>query len=234
MTFFDEITTIFDKYGYHLTEKQMQNFQKYYDKLIDTNAKFNLTSITEQREVIIKHFLDSIIGIKHIPDSANVIDIGCGAGFPSLPIKIMREDLNFLLIDSVNKKINFVNEVASDLNLKKILGLHARVEDLAQKAEFREKSQVVVSRAVAKLNTLCEYALPLLSIGGVFIAYKSGSVQEELNEAKNAIKILGGEIENVFDYSIEDNERCLVIIKKVNKTPEKYPRDKNKPRTNPL
>ena len=234
MCFFDEITSIFNKYGYQLSSQQAEMFEKYYNMLIEANNKINLTSITEQRDVIVKHFLDSVIASNFIPKGVRVIDIGCGAGFPSIPIKIMREDLDFLLVDSVNKKVNFVNEAITNLEMQNISALHSRIEDLAHKTEYCEKFDIVVSRAVAKLNTLCEYAIPFLSVGGIFVAYKSDSIEEELEEAKKAISLLGGQIDKIFNCEIEDNKRSLIIIKKVKQTPEKYPRDKNKPRLDPL
>ena len=212
-------------------DKYADKFEKYYQLLIEWNNKFNLTAITERDEVMVKHFADSLSGERFIPNGAKVLDIGAGAGFPSLPIKIVRNDINLTMLDSVNKKVGFLNEVVSALNLENARALHSRVEDFSQKECF----DIVLSRAVASLNTLCEYALPFVKVGGIFIAYKSEKTDEEVALAKNAIAILGGEIERITTEEVDEGMvRKLVIIKKVKPSPSKYPRGKNLPRVKPL
>lgn len=202
--------------------------------LIEGNKVCNLTAILEEDEVIEKHFLDSILPEKFFSKNSTLIDVGAGAGFPSIPLKIYRPDLNITMLDSLNKRVNFLNNVISSLNLKTICAIHSRAEDLAKKEDFREKFDYATARAVANLQTLCEYCLPFVKIGGYFVVYKSGNYEEELNNAQNAIKILGGKVENAVKYTIGDNERCVILIKKVTSTNKKYPRAQNKPKTNPL
>ena len=217
-----------------LSTEQEQKFLNYFLLLRDWNEKINLTAIIEEDEVIEKHFLDSVISCEFLPKKSKIIDLGSGAGFPGIPLKILREDLNITLVDSVNKKINFLNEVIKKLGLKNIKAYHTRIEDFAFKMENREKFDIVVSRAVSKLNTLCEYALPFLKINGFLIAYKSVDVNNELTEAKNAIKILGGKLEEVKNIPFNNLERNLVFVKKIFTTSKKYPRSGNKPRLSPI
>lgn len=232
--FLINLTQAFHQKGIVLTEGQKENFYKYFQMLVEWNNKFNLTTITSPTEVIYKHFLDSVMSIQFIPNGAKVLDIGAGAGFPSLPIKILRPDIKLVMLDSVNKKVIFLQEVANQLNLQNINALHTRAEDLALKKDYRETFDIVVSRAVSRLNTLCEYSLPFVKIGGKMIAYKSVDTQEEVSEALTAIKILGGDKPKVQDVSFEDANRTLVLINKKNITPLKYPRGGNKPRLQPL
>lgn len=203
-------------------------FQTFFDMLIEENQKFNLTAITQKDEVFLKHFLDSITACDLIEQNANVLDIGCGAGFPSIPLKIVRPDLNFLLVDSSLKKIGFVDQVIDNLGLANIKTLHTRIEDLTQK-DF----DYVVARAVAQLNVLCEYALPFLKIGGTAIFYKA-DISLELDQAKHAIKFLGGKIKDIIEFDLNGNHRTLVLIDKIAPSPKGYPRPLNKPRKNPL
>ena len=219
---------ILSKYG---ALERAEKFEKYYQLLIEWNNKFNLTAITEREEVKIKHFADSLVANRFIPSGAKVLDIGAGAGFPSLPIKIIRDDIDLTMLDSVNKKVGFLNEVVSALDLNNARALHTRVEDFAQKEGF----DIVLSRAVASLNTLCEYALPFVKSNGLFIAYKSEKTDEEVDLAKSAIEILGGEIAQITTENVADGiTRRLVVIKKVSSSPKKYPRGKNLPRVKPL
>jgi 16S rRNA (guanine527-N7)-methyltransferase len=195
----------------------------------------NLTRITKKEDVAIKHFLDSIMAESFIPKNSKVIDIGAGAGFPSIPLKIIRDDLSFTLVDSVKKKVDFLNDTTEKLDLSKIKAIHARSEDLAHDIEFREKFDVCIARAVAELNILCEYCLPFVKQGGLFIAYKSISCEEEIERAKKAMEKLGGELQEIYYYEIqEDRSNCLVIIRKKGRTSEKYPRRNNKPRKEPI
>lgn len=230
----DEIISEFNKNNIKIDEKTVKNLEKFNFLLIEANKLFNLTSIVEPKEVIEKHFLDSILPEKYFPKNAKCIDVGAGAGFPSVPLKIYREDLDFVMLDSLNKRVNFLNSVISNLNLKNAVAIHSRAEDLAKNPSYREQFDVATARAVAQLPTLCEYCLPFVKVGGYFIVYKSVNFNDEILSAENAIKILGGKIENVVQYQINNNNRVVIIIKKIKSTDKKYPRDKNKPRTNPL
>ncbi len=234
MEFKIELKKIFKKHQINLSDEQCESFEKYYNLLIEWNKKFNLTSITERDEVILKHFLDSCVTIMMINDNSYIIDIGAGAGFPSIPLKILNPTLKLVLVDSVNKKITFLNEIIKQLNLKNTIAIHERIEDIAHKEIYREKFDYVVSRAVASLNTLSEYALPFLKLDGIFLAYKSFDVESEINNSKNAIALLGGKLENIIIKNLENLSRKIVVIKKINLTQKLYPRSKNKPRTNPL
>lgn len=223
---------LFNKYNIDLSEEKRLLFHNYYNDIIEKNKVMDLTTITEEQQVYIKHFIDSLLPLKNIKDNSKVLDVGAGAGFPGIPLKIMNESLNIVLLDSLNKRINFLNEEIEKLKLNKISAVHSRVEDYAKVS--RETFDYVVSRAVAKLNILCEYCLPLVKKGGMFIAYKSEGAEEEINEAKNAIRILGGKIEKVENINLEGNTRNLIYIKKINETPKKYPRGQNKPRLQPI
>ena len=207
-------------------------FEKYCSLLVEWNEKINLTAITEKEEVFTKHFVDSLIGEEFIKKNATVIDIGTGAGFPSLPIKIVREDINLTLNDCLNKRLIFLNEVINKLGLKNVSTLHSRAEDLNKNVKY----DYALSRAVASLNTLSEYCLPFVKEGGYFIAYKSKDIDEELKNSEKAIEILGGKIEEVKEIEIPNTDivRKLVFIKKIKQTPNKYPRGKNLPKTKPL
>ena len=209
-------------------------FERYFSLLTDYNARFNLTAITEKAEVYEKHFLDSILGEALFPAHARALEVGSGAGFPSLPLKIVREDLNFTLVESTGKKCSFLNTVVDKLNLKGVKVLNIRAEDGAKDQALREKSDICCARAVARLNTLSEYCLPFVKVGGRFIAYK-GDCEAEIEEAANAIKTLGGEIEKIERYELENcGKRTLIIVKKVCATPSKYPRGNGKERKQPL
>lgn len=211
-------------------EKYNESFEKYFSLLSEWNEKINLTAITEREEVWTKHFYDSLVGEKYIPNNARVLDIGSGAGFPGIPIKIVRPDTEVTLLDSVGKKVNFLSLVINEIGLDKIKAVHSRIEDLKEKESY----DIVTARAVARLNVLLEYALPFVKVGGAFLAYKSVLSAEEIEEAKLALDILGGEVEAADDEKIGDNLRTVIVIRKVKKTPEKYPRGKNLPRLKPI
>ncbi len=211
-------------------EKYTESFEKYFSLLSEWNEKINLTAITEREEVWTKHFYDSLVGEKYIPNGARVLDIGSGAGFPGVPIKIIRPDLDVTLLDSVGKKVNFLSLVINELGLVGIKAVHSRIEDLTEKESF----DIVTARAVARLNVLVEYALPFVKIGGAFLAYKSVLSEEEIEEARTALDILGGEVETAKEETVGDNLRTVIVIRKVKKTSEKYPRGKNLPRLKPI
>ncbi len=206
-------------------------FNRYAEMLRERNEKINLTAITEPEEVKIKHFLDSCSAAELLPGGASVLDIGSGAGFPGLPLKIVRPDLTVTLLDSVNKKVAFVSEVVAELKLSGVTAVHARIEDFPHKGEY----DAVVSRAVAELSTLAEYALPFVKIGGAFIAYKSEKAESEAEAAASAITLLGGRIREIREAFVAAGlTRKLIIIDKIAPTPPKYPRGKNLPRLKPL
>ena len=234
MIFEDKLKEIFLKNGFVLSDEKVEKFKTFYELLLEWNQRFNLTTITSEEDVIIKHFLDSIIASDLLKDNSIIVDIGAGAGFPSIPLKIMNPSLKITLVDSVNKKVTFLNEIIEKLKLLNIEALHFRIEDLAKKQNYRENFDYVVARAVASLNTLCEYSLPFLKIGGTCVFYKAENIDEEIKNSKNAIKVLGGELKEIKRYEFENLLRSVILIKKVHLTPSKYPRDKNKPRTNPL
>ncbi|MBQ7880258.1 MAG: 16S rRNA (guanine(527)-N(7))-methyltransferase RsmG [Clostridia bacterium] len=216
-------------------DKVCELFEIYFHQLIDYNQKVNLTAITEKEEVYIKHFYDSCLASEFIPQNAKVLDVGTGAGFPGVPIKIVRNDIDLHLVDSLNKRIIFLNELKQKLNIK-YSTYHSRAEDFCSQADNRESFDVCVSRAVAKLNILAEYCLPLVKVGGIFISYKAGEVEDELQQSLKAINILGGEVLNVKKLNLPNDmgNRTLIIIKKIKNTPKKYPRNKNLPKIKPL
>ena len=234
MTFIEKLKSKFESYNISISDDQASQFEKYYNLLIEWNEKFNLTAITDEDDVIEKHFVDSVLPHTLLKENSKIIDIGAGAGFPSLPLKILRPDLNFILIDSVNKKVTFINEVISQLSLSGIIAIHTRIEDLAVNPAYRENLDVCISRAVARLNTLVEYSLPFLKIGGEMIAYKSRQIEDEVQEAKKAIKQLGGNIKELTINNLENSDRNVIVIEKISACPDKFPRPKNLPRTKPI
>ena len=209
----------------------MDKFIKYQEMLIETNKKFNLTSIDDPEEIKIKHFEDSLTIKNYINKGMKVLDIGSGAGFPGIPLRI-EKDFDLTLIDSVNKKVKFMNEVIEELGLENTRAIHVRAEDFAK--DHREEFDLVISRAVANLSTLSEYALPFLKVGGIFIAMKGPKAEEEYEDAQNALKILGGELINIDTIDLHGNTRKNILIKKVRSTKKKYPRGKNQAKKNPL
>lgn len=221
-----------------LTSDEQDKFIKYKELLVEWNEKINITAITDEKEIDIKHFLDSITPIvtNLFQGEKKVIDIGTGGGFPGLPLKILNPKLKVTLLDSLNKRITFLNEVIKSLELNEIEAIHGRAEELARKAEYREKYDVCVSRAVASLNTLSEYCLPFVKKDGYFISMKGPEVEEELEDAKKAIDKLGGKIIKIEKIQIPKSEiyHSLIIIKKISETSTKYPRGGGKPKKNPL
>lgn len=216
-----------------LIEEHRSSFETYFEELVSYNEKVNLTAITEKHDVFTKHFLDSILAVDAIPIDSTIVDIGAGAGFPSLPIKIVRPDVKITMVDSLNKRVNFLNMVSQKLKVD-ATSVHARAEDFALKN--REYFDVAVARAVAKMNTLLEYLLPLVKVGGIVIAYKGSNVGEEFAEAGNALEILGGKVIKSLRFDLPNNygERNIVIIQKIKNTPPEYPRGKNLPKLQPL
>lgn len=223
--------------GIELSSLQLQQFIDYYEMLVETNKVMNLTAITELNEVINKHFIDSLSIIKVLKlSNERILDLGTGAGFPGIPIKIAFPDTEMVLLDSLNKRLIFLNDVIQRLGLKNIRTIHGRAEDYGKDRNYRESFDICVSRAVAKLSSLSEYCLPYVKKGGYFIPYKSGQVEEEIVVAANAFKILGAQLEQVNEFILPgtDIERSLVVIKKVANTPRNYPRSAGKPSKEPL
>lgn len=213
----------------------LKNFEKFKNLLITYNKKFNLTSITEEKEIEIKHFEDSIQSAKCFFEGCKVIEIGSGGGFPSVPLKIVNNSIDFTLVESTRKKCEFLNVVKNELCFKNFNIINERCEVLAKNEDFREKFDFAVARAVANLSTLCEYMLPFVKIGGYMIAYK-GEFSEELCQSENALKLLGGKIEKIEQYELSENfgNHSLIFIKKIEKTSPKYPRGNGKERSKPL
>lgn len=222
-----------------LSDKQMEQFYRYYEMMVDWNDRVNLTAITEMGEVVTKHFVDSLALNKVITDmdkeTYEIIDVGTGAGFPGIPLKIVYPNLRVTLLDSLNKRVKFLDEVINTLELETITAVHGRAEDMGHDHVSRETYDICVSRAVANLATLSEYCLPFVKPGGYFVSYKSGKIEEELNAGKSAIKKLSGEVEGLITFKLPNaDERSLIKIKKVNKLNNKYPRQAGMPSKLPL
>lgn len=234
--FDEEIDKYLRELNVTLEKKQKEKLYFFMNMLIEKNKEINLTAIVEPKEVIIKHFVDSIIIEKYIDEEDYIVDIGTGAGFPGIPLKIVREENKMLLIDSLNKRVNFIEEVIENLKLEKIEVKHFRAEEIGQNKVYREKFNIVTSRAVAKLNVLLEYMLPFLKIGGKCICMKGPNVEDELREATKAIEILGGRMESKEEYYLpnSDIKRTVIIIKKMKHTPNKYPRKTGTPTAKPI
>lgn len=227
-----------EKLGVSLSDEQIQQFLTYYEMLIEWNGFMNLTAITEYEDVMKKHFVDSISLIKayDVTNSASVIDVGTGAGFPGLALKIAYPNLEITLLDSLNKRIQFLNAVIEKLGLEKVYTIHGRAEDFAKPGKLREKFDLCVSRAVANLSTLSEYCLPFVKEKGCFISYKSEKIYEEMEAAGNVITLLGGKIEKQVEFTLPDSDiyRNLFVIRKVKPTPKEFPRKAGLPAKEPL
>lgn len=227
-------------YGFKLSSKQKEQFATYYNKLIEFNKKVNLTRITDKNEVYLKHFFDSITPLLEFSDlfkgEKSLCDVGAGAGFPSLPIKILCPDLSITIVDSLGKRLKFLDELVSDLSLDKVTLVHSRAEDAGQNKNLREKFDLVTGRAVARMSVLSEYCPPLAKVDGYLVALKGPKAQDELAEAKNAIEVLGGSVKEVKELTLPDtdDERTLIVVKKVKATPKKYPRQAGTPNRKPL
>lgn len=214
---------------------QIEYFYKYMKGILEWNDKINVTAITDEKMFIVKHFVDSLTVNSYLEGKNSIIDIGTGAGFPSIPLKIMNQEKKFTLVDSINKKLNVIREINKELNLDKIEIIHSRAEDLANKKEYRESFDIAVTRAVSNLSTIAEYMLPFVKIEGIAICMKGPNYEDELKQAQHALEILGGKIEKIDAVKVDDEmERNLIIIKKVKNTPNKYPRGQGKPLKEPI
>lgn len=225
-----------EKLGISLSERQLEQFMEYYELLVETNKVMNLTAITEFDEVIEKHFLDSLslCQVYDLNREVYILDMGTGAGFPGIPLKIAFPEVNLVLADSLNKRIKFLEEVIVKLKLNKVKALHARAEEIGKNKLYREQFDLCISRAVANLSSLSEYCIPFVKEGGKFISYKSGEIEQEVEQAKKAIFLLGGSIEEVYKFDLYEQKRSFVVIAKVKKTPKEYPRKAGTPTKSPL
>lgn len=221
-----------------LSEKQMEQFLQYYEMLVEKNKVMNLTAITEFDEVVEKHFLDSVSLTQQLDlhQPLKVLDLGTGAGFPGIPLKIVFPELEITLMDSLNKRVLFLQDVISSLQLENIEAVHGRAEEAARNKKYRESFDLCVSRAVANISTLSEYCLPFVKVGGSFISYKSSTIEDELEDGKKGIAILGGKVKDVYKFTLPDSklQRSFVIIEKEKKTPKAYPRKAGTPSKDPL
>ena len=222
--------------GVRFSVEQIDKFHKYMNLLIEWNKKMNLTAIIEPSEIILKHFIDSITILKEIKDQEMVVDVGTGAGFPGIPLSIMNPTLKITLVDSLNKRLIFLQEVINELDLKNVELVHARAEEFGRNKKYREKFDVATSRAVANLATLSEYLLPLVKINGKAISMKAGNASQEIEDAKKAIKTLGGNINNIEEFNLPQSDigRTIIIIDKIKGTPGKYPRKPGTPAKEPI
>ena len=234
--FFEKIQEKSKDLGVSFSVKQTEQFFEYMNLLIEWNEKMNLTAITEPDEIILKHFIDSITILKELEDGSKVVDVGTGAGFPGIPLSIMKPSLKITLVDSLNKRLIFLQEVVNKLKLENIEIVHARAEEFGQNKKYREQFDISTSRAVANLATLSEYLIPLVKIGGKVISMKASDVKQELNEAKKAIEVLGGTVEKVDEFNLPQSDigRTVIIIRKNKTTPNKYPRKPGTPSKEPI
>ena len=228
----DTLTTVTDGFKTKLDDEMLQRFEIYFKLLVEWNEKMNLTAITDEHGVAFKHFADSLVDVKK---NASIIDVGTGAGFPGVVLKIARPDIKLTLLDSLNKRLTFLDTVLNNTGLDAEL-VHSRAEEGGKNKLYREKFDIAVSRAVARLNVLSEYCLPYVKVGGLFVAMKGPNADEELDGAENALKLLGGKVEKVYKFNLpcDEGERTIIVIKKVKPTPKQYPRISGKIKSQPL
>ena len=238
MSFAEILKKAAEEYGISLNETQLQQFDRYQELLVEWNQKMNLTALTEPKDVAIKHMIDSVsvYDEKWFSEGMSVIDVGTGAGFPGLPLKILCPSLKVTLLDSLNKRVKFLETVVSELGLSDIVCVHARAEEAARQKQYREKFDAVVSRAVARLPILAEYDLPFVRVGGFFAAMKGAKYEEEAEEAKKAVKLLGGGEPVLREIKLPglEDKRGIIYIRKEKKTPSVYPRKAGTPEKNPI
>ncbi|XJS10702.1 16S rRNA (guanine(527)-N(7))-methyltransferase RsmG [Aerococcaceae bacterium WGS1372] len=236
----EEFIQALEAKGISLTQRQIDQFATYYQLLVEWNEKINLTAITEKSEVYLKHFYDSLMPLwmasDYFTDQAKLMDVGAGAGFPSFPIKIVRPDLEITIVDSLNKRINFLNLLSEELGLEKVQAVHGRAEEVGQNKDYRGQYDLVTARAVASLNVLSELCLPMVQKGGYFVALKAQRADEEIQQAQKAITTLGAKFEEQISENlpVEESEREIIVIKKTLDTPKKYPRRPGMPTKKPL
>lgn len=234
--FYEEMNKFGKEININFSVEQLDKFYKYMQLLIEWNEKMNLTAITEPEEIILKHFIDSLTILKDINDNSKVVDVGTGAGFPGIPLSIMKQDIKITLVDSLNKRLIFLKEVVEQLKVKNIEIIHARAEEFGQNKEYREKFDIATSRAVANLSTLSEYLIPLVKVNGKCICMKASEVEEEIEKAKKAINILGGTINKIEKFNLPKSDigRTTIIINKEKNTPNRYPRKPGTPSKEPI
>lgn len=223
---------LFKENNIEVSCEQLDSFNKYCELLIYYNNMFNITAITEREDIYKKHFIDSLLFVDKLK-GGYYLDVGSGGGFPALPVAIMRKDINYTLLEATGKKCEFLKTVVKELKLNNVKVINGRAEDLGKDIIYREKFDCVTARAVARLNTLCEYCMPFVKLGGEFLAYK-GEAEEEVKEALNAINVLGGKLKEVYNSDLYEAKRSLIVIEKISKTDKKYPRGNGKERKNPL
>ncbi|KIR02501.1 rRNA small subunit methyltransferase, glucose inhibited division protein GidB [Lachnospiraceae bacterium TWA4] len=232
----EKLISLFSEQGFSVSDHQAEQFLQYYKKMVEVNQVMNLTAITDYNEVLIKHYLDSVMAVKYVDwnDHAKVIDMGTGAGFPGIPLKILYPEIDIVLVDSLNKRVKFLNEVIKELGLKKAVALHARAEELGRNKEYRGQFDYCVSRAVASLPALLEFCTPFLKVNGEFIAYKSLKAEEEIASSKRALNLLKCQVKERHQFSLGESTRDLIVIQKMDQTPKAYPRKAGTPAKNPL
>ena len=234
----EQFISLLEEKGISLSSQQLSQFDTYYKLLVEWNEKMNLTAITDEEEVYLKHFYDSITASFYVDlnQELSLCDVGAGAGFPSIPLKICFPNLKVTIVDALNKRITFLQNLANELDLKNVHFVHDRAETFGKNADYREKFDLVTARAVARLSVLSELCLPLVKEGGMFVPMKAAAASEELEKGKKALQILGGKLEKVHSFSLplEESERNILIIKKIKSTPKKYPRKPGTPNKQPL
>lgn len=230
-----EFKGLADEINVCISEEKLEKFYEYKEMLKEWNEKINLTAIIEDKEIILKHFIDSLMINKYIGKNVSLIDIGTGAGFPGIPIKIVNEDINLTLMDSLNKRLIFLDEVCKKIELKNVNIVHGRAEDFGKDKRYREKFDVATARAVANMNVLLEYCLPFVKVGGIFICMKGNNI-EEIKETEKALEVLGGRIEKIENVYLPstDIERNIIIVKKIKSTSKEYPRKAGLPSKQPI